>query len=304
LRSGLKRPLRLLPIIGQLSLGFRGGRLAHAGGFRRFFFHRKIDLRDRPCRRFQRNRLGTVRAFDRDFIEAGIGELARDDRDREFGGVAVTAEVAEDDTGEVRTRDLRDQFGGLIIREMAVPITDPLLRRPGALCVILQHDLVVVGFGEKGINSFEVIDDHAGDMANIAENPDAALFAAKDEPDGIDGIMRNRERFDLDPADGKLRAGFKRSPSYCGVYVFTDDGAGVSRCVDRQRAFPAENFDATSVVAVFVSENDPAEGVRIDSERFEPETELLCGKTRVDEDTRFAKAHESTVSRTAASKDR
>ena len=87
----------------------------------------------------------------------------------EFRLVAVAAEVAQDDAVEVRAGDRGDEFGGLVVGEVAVAVADALLGRPGALRVVHEEGLVVIGLGEKSIDALEPVEDEAGDVADIAE---------------------------------------------------------------------------------------------------------------------------------------
>ena len=66
----------------------------------------------------------------------------------EFGGVAVLAQVGEEDVAEVFGGDFGDELCGGLVREVAVAGKDALFHRPGALGVVLEEGFVMVGFDD------------------------------------------------------------------------------------------------------------------------------------------------------------
>ena len=197
-----------------------------------------------------------------------IAELFRDHSGGQFGGIAVATDVAQDYPDEIRAGDPGDEFSGLVVREMAVAVADPLLGGPGAFRVILEQDLVVIGLGEKGVGPHEPLNDHALDMAHIAEDPEAVSAALEMETDRINSIVRNGKGADCYPVNLEGRPGVELFPGDPGLDRFPHDSAGMGRRVDRELAVAAENINAAGVVAVFVGENDSGEALGVHAEQF------------------------------------
>ena len=93
-----------------------------------------------------------------------------------------------------------------------MPRLDSLLHRPGPMGIVLQHFLVVVRFDHQSVHLPEPLRQHLGGVSEVCDETEAALPGMKGESDRINGVVRDRERFHRDIADGKFRAGLKDSP--------------------------------------------------------------------------------------------
>jgi len=111
-------------------------------------------------------------------------------------------------------------------------------------------------------------------MADVTDDPEAAVVPAKYESNRIYGIMGNGKTFHFDFVDHEVIPGFEVMPGNFGFYVFSNNSAGVGGTIDRHRTLPTEDIDAASVVAVFVSEDNGTETVGIDSQIFQAKANL------------------------------
>ena len=94
-----------------------------------------------------------ARAMDAGVVVSGSLEFFQNGAGGECRGVAVVAEMREEDMVQVGACDFGNEVGGGLIGEVAVTGEDALLHGPGALLIILQEGLVVVRFDEHGIDA-------------------------------------------------------------------------------------------------------------------------------------------------------
>ena len=66
-----------------------------------------------------------------------------------------------------------DEFGGLVVGEVAVARHDALLGRPGPLGVGLKQLGVVVGLDKQAVGAAQAVLDQVGDKADVAEHAEA-----------------------------------------------------------------------------------------------------------------------------------
>ena len=241
--------------------------------------------------------------LDGDLLVPPLAQARGDDAGSEFGRVAVAAEVAEDDAGEAGAGDLTDEFGGLLVGEVAVAVADALLRRPGTLRVVLEEGFVIVRLGEKGVDTSEPIDDHSRDMADIAENSQTAVAALEAKSDRVDGIVGHGKGLDFDSVDLEGVAGFELLPGHARLHAFAHDRAGVGRGVDGETTLAAKDVDPAGVITVLVGEDDGSEAVGINPDLSKTGAELACREARIDKDASLFVADEGTVALTAAAED-
>lgn len=281
-------------------MGRSAARFAHTGTFGRDFFGKAGPVNGFPYDREQRQDRISSGTLHGDFGVTSDAEPSRDDLGGECGGVAVAAEVTEDDAGQVRAGDFTDEIGGLFVGEMAVPVADALLGRPRTFGIVLEEDFVVVRFCKKGVNPIEPVDDHAGDVTDIAENAEAATAALEEKSDRIDRIVGDGKGIDFDSPDLEAAAGFELLPGYARLNALAHDRAGVGRGVDGEATLAAEDVDAAGVVAVFVGEDDGGEAVRIDPNFVETTAKLARRESRINEDAGIFVTNEGAIARAAA----
>lgn len=201
--------------------------------------------------------------FDLEVGNARGVEATADGLEGEVGTIAVAAQVSEVEVAEAGSDDLLGEVGGIGVREVAVAADDALFDAPGAAGVVLEEFQVVVGFKNEGVGGTNTLDDQAGGMTEVGQEPDVARRRAQEEPDGVLGVMRNGESLDLDIADFERGAGGEEAELEWRAGSGGGDGvAGQAVAVDRQAEFGAEDRQTLGMVAVFVGDEDAVERLR------------------------------------------
>jgi hypothetical protein len=121
----------------------------------------------------------------------------------EGGGVAVLAEVSQEDVAEVFGGDFGDELGGGLVREVAVAGEDALFNGPGAFGVVLEEGFVVVGFDHEGVDALDGVDDLARGVTEVGEDAEGGIGGGDDESHGVGGVVRNGEGLDAEFGDFK-----------------------------------------------------------------------------------------------------
>lgn len=232
-----------------------------------------------------------VAFFLEGFPEDGHGEV---------GGVAVLAEVAEDDAAETGMGELGDEFGGLGVGEVAVAGADALFGGPGALGVGLKEGFVVVGLDEEAVNAAEALDHAAGDKADIAEEAEFRARPLEDEADGIDGVVLDRKGFDMNIADAEDLSGVEDFPRGSLDPGVLDDTGGGGGGVNWNWHLIQQYPEASNVVAVFVGEQDTIEGFRRNPQPPDAGNELLGAESGIDQQAHAFRLDHCRISRTPA----
>ena len=105
---------------------------------------------------------GVVVSGGLEFFQNGAGGECR--------GVAVVAEMREEDMVQVGGCDFANEIGCGLIRKVAVAREDALLHSPRALLIILQQGFVVVRLNEDGINAACRVQHLARGVTEIGED--------------------------------------------------------------------------------------------------------------------------------------
>lgn len=141
-------------------------------------------------------------------VDFGVGwesrrEVLADGFTGESGGVAVLAEVGQEDVAEVFGGDFGDELGGGLVGEVAVAGEDALFDGPGAFGVVLEEGFVVVGFDHEGVDALDGVDDLARGVAEVREDAEGGIGGGDDEPYGVGGVVRDGEGLDAEFGDLK-----------------------------------------------------------------------------------------------------
>lgn len=173
----------------------------------------------------------------------------------EVGVVAVLAQVGEEDVPEVFGGDFGDELRSGLIREVAVAREDALFHRPGALGVVLKKGFVVVRFDHERVDATDRVEDLAGGIAKVGEDPKGGIGAGNDEAQGVGGVMRHGEGVDAEFPDLKSRAAVEKTPlGVDGALAEAFGGEGIGK--NGNPVFGAKHLEAAGVVAVLVGEQD------------------------------------------------
>ena len=179
---------------------------------------------------------------------------------------------------------------------------DPLLHRPRAMDVVLQKFFVVIGFDDERMHVTQSFDDHLGGVTEIGDEAESARAGIKREADGIDCVMRHRERLHHDVVNFALGAGTKDPPVRMLIQRTTGANrfGGLRVGVNRNFQFPAKHFEAANVVAMFMGKKNAVELLGCYAALFEAEHDLPCAQSPIDQNFAMIGCDERAVSRTAA----
>lgn len=158
-------------------------------------------------------------ADDREFTARQ--HLSRRSERRFDGGMAVTvaAEMREVNVAPPWARDRFEQRARAVIREMAMPSADALLRGPGAFVVGLEEMGAMVGFDDNDIALANMLMNVLRRVTEIGEphertsgRKQIVMTARETKTDRLVRIMWHGKTFDLKIAKTKTRARLKELP--------------------------------------------------------------------------------------------
>lgn len=121
-----------------------------------------------------------------DFLQARINGIKR-----QFGPIALAAEVTEVKMAQVRRDNLLGGVRSALIGEVAVPAEDALLEAPGAMRTILEHFDIVVSFQQQDVCAAYPFEHEFCGMAEVCQNPNVAGAGLYQESNRVVGIMRH-----------------------------------------------------------------------------------------------------------------
>lgn len=224
---------------------------------------------------------------------------------REFGFVAIAAQVAEVEMSQVAGHDFRDAIRGGFVGEMAVPAEDALLQTPRAMRTILQHLHVVIGFEHERVGFADALQHELCDVAKVGGEPDAAAIGAQDEADRVLRVVRNGKRFHADVAHFKPTARDEQPEiQFCAFGDADDFVHGSAIAIDREARLLGNGREAGDMVAVFVRDENGGEVFRHAPEGGEALADLSPAEAHVDEQPRFVRFDVRSVAGGAAAEDR
>src|ERR1017187_10843622 len=88
---------------------------------------------------------------------------------RQFGFVALAAQMGEVKMAQSSGDDLRGGFGSGFVREMAVASENALLETPRSSDLILQHLHVMIGFEDEDIRRTNALDDQFRHVTEVGD---------------------------------------------------------------------------------------------------------------------------------------
>ena len=220
-----------------------------------------------------------MRVGGTDFLEAVV-----DDFVREFGAVAVAAEVAEVNVAQVGVHDLLGDLRGGVVREMAVAAEDALLHAPRTLGVVLQKFEVVIGFEDQGVRRADAFEDELGGVAEVGQEADVSRRGMQEKTHRIIRVMRHGEGVHREVADLEGSAGGEEAKIQARGGLGLDDFLREPVAVDGNLMLRAQGGEALDVVAVLVGDEDAGESFGRAAERGEALANLPSAEAGINED--------------------
>ena len=235
---------------------------------------------ERGTRRFLRGDL------DVDMRGTGLGQALAHDTMREFGTVAVAAEMAEVKMLKLGGHDLDCDFRSSFVGKMAVPTDDALLDAPRTLRVVLKKFEVVIRLQHKGPRTANPLDDQLRRVSEIGEKTDVATRRAQEKADGITGIVRHAEGIDAHAShlEGRARAEEPELETRSLELQF-DGFLGQAIAVDGYVQLRGEHAESLNVIGMFVRDENSAQVFRRSSDPQQSLTDLARAQAGVDEQT-------------------
>src|SRR5207237_2965911 len=139
-------------------------------------------------------------------------------------------------------------------------------------------------------------------VTEIGDKTESTGTGVKREANRIDGIVRHRKSLDKDVADFEFGAGAKNSPVPMSIQgAVVAHGFGRLRIrVNRHIKFPAENFEPTDVIAMFVSEENAVQLFRSNAALCEAKNDLARAQSPIDQDLAVIGRDQRTITGTDA----
>ena len=240
-----------------------------------------------------------------DLHELATVERSGDGVDGKFDGVAVAAEVAEDNMAQGGSAGADGKIGGGAVGEMAGGGHDTLLDGKRSFGVSLEHLLVVIGFDEKTIDAGDVVDNGVVDVSEIGEDADGDGVAADGEANRIGSVVLDGKGGDFEGLQTEGAAGGEEAPFGGGIaFVLPADfvrgeASGVNRTTERAE----QDGQAAGVVAVLVGQQDGTDLGRVEARRVETLEGFFRAEPGIDQDGGVIRPEDGCVAIAAAAKD-
>ena len=240
-----------------------------------------------------------------DLHELATVERSGDGVDGKFDGVAVAAEVAEDNMAQGGSAGADGKIGGGAGGEMAVGGHDTLLDGKRSFGVSLEHLLVVIGFDEKTIDAGDVVDNGVVDVSEIGEDADGDGVAADGEADRIGGVVRDGKSGDFEGVQAEGAARGEEAPFGGGIAFIlpADFVRGKARGVNRTTESAKQDGQTADVVAMFVGQQDGADGGRVEARGVEALKGFFRAETGIDQDGGVIRKDDGRIAIAAAAQD-
>ena len=234
-----------------------------------------------------------------DFLEALVYDFVR-----EFGTVAVAAEVTEKNVAQFGGHDL---FGDLrcgVVREMAVATEDSLLQTPRPFRVFLQHFQVVIRLEHEGARGADAFEHELRGVAKIGQETHVSRRCMQEKTDGIIRVVRHAEGVHGKIADLEGSAGGEEAEIQAGRALGLDGLLREAVAKNRNRLPRAESGEARDVVAVLVRDEDAGEGFGRAIDRREALANLAAAEPGIDENAGVVGFEVGAVARGTTAEDR
>ena len=193
----------------------------------------------------------------------------------EIGVVVFLGDVGEDEMADagIEALGIGEEFAYGVIGEMASAGEDALLDDPG-IGADFEHVEIVIGFEDEAIGVAQMDFDELRHVAEVGDDGELGAVGAEGESDRVGSVVRNRERVDVDIADGEGLSGldgFDAAEALAeGVGQNALEGlhCGLG---DVQRRFPeTEDLgEAVAVIGMLVCDEDRIETIDAALDRSE-----------------------------------
>jgi len=221
-----------------------------------------VNQRLGPGLKLQRiNRGGDILRSDRYYHMFGADFIERftDDKPRQFGPIAVSAEVPQIELLQVARYNFLNRESRGVIGKMSMPAEDSLFDAPGASQVILEHLHVMVRFQHQDVGGPNSLNDKLGGVAQVGEKANIPAGRSEQETDRVVGIVGNTESINLDIAGLECGAGGKEMEVQLDAELKLNGFFGQPITKDRHANFAGQCCQTLDMIGMLVSDEDPGE---------------------------------------------
>jgi hypothetical protein len=165
----------------------------------------------------------------------------------------------------------------------------------------------MIRFDHERLHFAQSLDYHLGRVTEIGDEAEAARSGVKGKPQGVDRVMRHRERLHRDVTNRKLRTGPKNPPVDPESFRDSLEKSTAPNCLGRERIainrqikFTAENLESANVIAMFVSEKHPIQLIGRNAALAQTQDQLPRAQSAIDKKLATIGCDQCAVSRAAA----
>lgn len=231
-------------------------------------------------------------------------EAVLDDVAGEFGLVAITTEMTEENVFEICRNQICEDSGSGIIAEVPMTTHDALLDAPGAAKIVLEEFHVMIGFEDEDVGGTNAFHDELGGVTEIGEETDLTTVGPKHEANRIVSIVRDGESVHADIAEFKGSAGREETKiEFGGFELKFDSFPGEAIAVDGNGELVAERAEAVGVIGMLVSEENAVQRFWSTADLGEALADLFGAKAGIDEEAGIAILKVGAITVGAAAKD-
>lgn len=208
-----------------------------------------------------------------------------DGGERQFGFVAIAAEVAEVKMAKIGGNDFLEHVGRGVVAEMTMTAGDALFDAPGAADVLLEHFHIMICFEHEHLCFANALEHELGGMTEVGEKTNVHTLGAQEITDRIVSIVRDGKSIHTDFTDLESGAGVKETKieTSFGELQF-DRFLGEPIAIDRNVQLAAERAEAIGVIGMFVREENAGEAFWLAADLLETVANLAGAEAGVDQE--------------------
>ena len=165
---------------------------------------------------------------------------------------------------------------------------DALFGGPGALGIVLKHFDIVIGFEDEDVRRADAFHNEPGGVAEIGEETDVAGMGAKEESDGIVGVVRDAEGIDGEVSQFEGSPGGEESELERNLELRLNGFLGQAVAIDGDLQLAGKDAEALSVVRMFVGDENSAQVFGSPPDTEESLADLSGAEAGIDEQAGLA----------------
>ena len=214
-----------------------------------------------------------------------LGKGTRSMVQRDLGVIVSATQMSQEDMGRLPVEGVDQKGRQFLVGEMSDSAQNTLLDAPG-VGSNFQHLLVMIGFHDEPVTPRQVADHRRCEFTQIGDKSSANALCRETKADGLGGIMRDREGFDLKIAHRKRGVGAKAFPA-----VNTLKSGNFFPCSfiheNGHRVPGQESGDSADMIRVSVSDKHGIDSLALKLSLLQSPFQTASTETQVDQNARF-----------------